>query len=133
MNFAQSKGRTIKKSFDYTYTDGDGNESVEKIEIEFYAKSLTPAFLDSLMQYEEKKDTVAIARHISKNLIGWNLTWNDQPFPPTFENLAEVCDFEFLMQIVTTMAETFGGNEQKPTKSQSLSAVSAQSEAATAS
>jgi hypothetical protein len=131
MNFAQSKGKTVKKTFDYTYSDANGNETVEKVEIEFYAKSLTPAFLDSLMQYEEKKDTVAIAKHISKNLVSWNLTWNDEAFPPTFENLAEVCDFEFLMNLVTVMAESFGGNAQKPTKSQSLSAVSEPSETAT--
>lgn len=132
MNFAISKGKTIKKTFDYTYTDADGNEAVEQIEIEFFAKSLTPAFLDSLVQYEEKRDTQAIAKHIAKNLTGWNLTWNDEAFPPTYENLTEVCDFEFLMQIVTVMAETFGGNAQKPAKSPSLSAVSAQSETETA-
>ena len=133
MNFAHSKGKTVKKTFDYKYLDADGNEATEPITIEFYEKSLTPAFLDSLMQYEEKRDTAAIAKHISKNLVNWNLTWNDEAFPPTVENLTEVCDFEFLMQIVTTMAETFGGNAPKPTKSQSLSAVSAKSETATAS
>lgn len=128
MNFANSKGKTIKKNFDYKYIDGEGNEAVEPITIEFYEKSLTPAFLDALMQYEQKKDTISIARHISKNLVSWNLTWNDESFPPTVENLSEVCDFDFLMQIVTAMAETFGGNAQKPTKSPSLSAVSAKSE-----
>lgn len=132
MNFAKSKGKTIKKSFDYKYLDAEGNEAFEPITIEFYEKSLTPAFLDSLMQYEEKRDTASIAKHISKNLVSWNLTWNDEVFPPTFENLTEVCDFEFLMQIVTTMAEVFSGNGQKPTKSPSLSAVSEKSETTTA-
>jgi hypothetical protein len=131
MNFAKTKSKTIKKSFDYKYTDADGKEAAETIEIEFYAKSLTPAFLDSLMQYEERKDSHAIAQHIAKNLVGWNLTWNDEAFPPTVENLTEVCDFDFLMQIVTAMTETFGGNEPKPAKSQSLSAVSEQSETET--
>lgn len=132
MNFAKSKGKTIKKTFEYVYTDSEGNELSEPITIEFYEKCLTPAFLDSLMQYEEKKDTVAIARHISKNLVGWDLDWDGEPFAPTFENLSEVCTFDFLMQIVTTMSETFAGNAQKPTKSQSLSAVSEKSETATA-
>lgn len=132
MNFANSKGKTIKKTFDYKYTDATGADAAEQIEIEFYAKSLTPAFLDALMQYEERKDSQAIAAHIAKNLVSWNLNWNGEPFPPTIENLTEVCDFEFLMQIVTTMTETFSGNAAKPTKSPSLSAVSEQSETATA-
>ena len=132
MNFAQTKKKTVKKTFDYKYTDAEGKEAVEKIEIEFYAKSLTPAFLDSLMQYEERKDSQAIASHLAKNLVGWNLDWNGEPFPPTAENLSEVCDFEFLMQIVTAMTETFSGNDQKPAKSQSLSAVSEPSETQTA-
>lgn len=132
MNFAKSKGKTIKKTFEYVYTDSEGNELSEPVTIEFYEKCLTPAFLDSLMQYEEKKDTIAIARHISKNLVSWDLDWDGEPFVPTFENLSEVCTFDFLMQIVTTMSETFAGNAQKPTKSQSLSAVSEKSETATA-
>lgn len=132
MNFAKSKGKTITKTFDYVYTDAEGKEATEQVTIEFYEKCLTPAFLDSLMQYEEKRDTVGIARHISKNLVSWNLDWNGEAFAPTFENLSEVCTFDFLMQIVTTMSETFAGNAQKPTTSPSLSAVSEKSETATA-
>jgi len=132
MNFAKSKAKTLKKTFDYKFTDADGNEASEPISIEFYEKCLTPAFLDTLTQYEKKRDTVAVATHLSKNLVGWDLTWNDEPFPPTVENLTEVCDFEFLMQLVTAISETFSGNGQKPTKSPSLSAVSEQSKTETA-
>ena len=131
MDFSKSKKKTLKKTFDYIYTDGKGKEQTEPITIEFYERCLTPAFLDSLTKYEERRDSVEIAKHLSKNLVSWNLTWNGEPFPPTVENLTEVCDFEFLMQIVTTISESFSGNAQKPAKSQSLSAVSAQSETAT--
>lgn len=128
MNFAKSKSKLLKKTFDYKYIDENGVEQSEPISIEFYEKCLTPAFLDALTQYDNKKDSVAIAKHLSKNIVAWDLTWNGEPFPPTVENLTEVCDFDFLMQLITTIAESFGGNEPKPTKSQSLSAVSAKSE-----
>lgn len=131
MDFSRAKRKTLSKTFDYKYSDSEGVEQAEPITIEFYERCLTPAFLDALTQYEEKRDSAAIARHISKNLVSWNLTWNGEAFPPTFENLTEVCDFEFLMQIVTAISETFSGNAQKPAKSQSLSAVSAKSETET--
>lgn len=128
MNFAKSKSKLLTKTFEYKFIDAEGVEHTEPITIQFYERCLTPAFLDSLTQFEAKKDSVAIAKHIAKNLVSWDLTWNDEPFPPSVENLTEVCDFEFLMQIVTAMSETFAGNAQKPTESRSLSAVSAKSE-----
>lgn len=131
MNFAKSKSKIITKTFSYNFINEEGNEQSEPVTIRFYEKCLTPAFLDSLTQYEAKKDSIAIAKHISKNLVGWDLTWNGEPFPPTVENLTEVCDFDFLMQIVTAISESFAGNAPKPTKSQSLSAVSAKSETET--
>lgn len=127
MDILKLRSKTISKTFDYSYTDADGNEVKEPITIEFYEKCLTPAFLDALTQYEAKKDTHEIAKHISKNIVSWSLHADGEPFPPSIENLTEVCDFDFLMQIVTTIAETFSGNAQKPTASQSGSAVSAKS------
>lgn len=132
MNFAKSKAKTLKKTFEYKFLGEDGNEAVEKIEIEFYEKCLTPAFIDSLTQYEEKRDSVAIAKHLSKNIVGWNLDWNGEPFPPTVENLTEICDFDFLMQLVTAISETFSGKKQTATESPNISVVSAKSETATA-
>ena len=132
MDIKRIKARTISKTFDYTYNDAEGNEVKEPVTIEFYEKCLTPAFLDSLTHYEQTKDSAAIAKHISKNLVSWSLHYNNEEFAPTVENLTEVCDFDFLMQIITAISETFSGNAKKPTKSQSLSAVSAQSETATA-
>ncbi len=131
MNFAKSKSKIITKTFNYTYLDDAGDEHIEPVSIRFYEKCLTPAFLDSLTQYEAKKDSMSIAKHISKNLVSWDLTWNGEPFPPTVENLTEVCDFDFLMQIVTAISESFAGNAPKPTKSPSLSAVSVKSETET--
>jgi 3-hydroxymyristoyl/3-hydroxydecanoyl-(acyl carrier protein) dehydratase len=128
MDIAKLKERTIKKTFNYSYTNSEGKKEVEEITIEFYQKCLTPAFLDSLTQYEQKKDSSAIAKHISRNLVSWSLHFNGEPFQPSVENLTEVCDFDFLMQIVTAMSDTFSGNEQKPTALQSGSAVSEQSE-----
>lgn len=132
MNFAKSKSKTLKKAFQYTFSGEDGNDAVENIEIEFYEKCLTPAFLDALTKYEEKRDSVSIAKHLAKNIVSWNLDWNGEPFPPTEENLSEVCDFDFLMQLVTAISETFSGKKQTSTASPSLSAVSAQSETETA-
>lgn len=132
MNFAKSKSKILKKTFDYTYLNADGSEAKEPISIEFYEKCLTPAFLDALTQYEAKKDSVAIAKHISRNLVSWDLTWNGEPFPPTVENLTEVCDFDFLMQIVTAISETFAGKKPTPTESPNGLEVLAKSEAATA-
>jgi len=128
MNFAKSKSKIITKTFDYKFVDENGTEQSEPITISFYEKCLTPAFLDSLTQYEAKKDSMAIAKHISRNIVSWNLSWDGKPFPPSVENLTEVCDFEFLMQVVSTISESFAGNESKPTTSQSLSVVSEKSE-----
>jgi len=133
MDIKKIKSRTLTKTFDYTYINAEGEEIKEPVTIEFYEKCLTPAFLDSLTHYEQTKDSAAIAKHISKNLVSWSLHYNGEDFAPTVENLTEVCDFDFLMQIVTTISETFGGNAKKPAKSQSLSAVSAQSETETVS
>lgn len=133
MNFAKSKAKTLKKVFKYEFNSEDGSNAVENIEIEFYEKCLTPAFLDALTKYEEKRDSVSIAKHLAKNIVSWNLDWNGEPFPPTEENLSEVCDFDFLMQLVTAISETFAGKKPTQTESPSLSAVSAQSETQAAS
>lgn len=132
MDFSKSKSKILKKTFDYVYIGADGAEASEPITIEFYEKCLTPAFLDSLTQYEAKKDSVAIAKHISRNLVSWSLTWNGEAFPPSVENLTEVCDFDFLMQIVTAISETFGGKKPTPTVSQNGSEALAKSEPAAA-
>ncbi len=128
MDIKKIKTRTISKTFDYTYTNSEGEEVKEPVTIEFYEKCLTPAFLDSLTHYEQTKDSAAIAKHISKNIVSWSLHYNGEEFAPSVENLTEVCDFDFLMQVVTAISETFSGNAKKPAKSQSLSAVSDKSE-----
>lgn len=132
MNFAKSKSKTLKKSFDYKFTAPDGSEAFEPIEIEFYEKCLTPAFIDSLTKYEERRDSVEIAKHLSKNIVSWNLDWDGEPFPPTIENLTEICDFDFLMQLVTAISETFSGKKPTATASPNISAVSEKSETVTA-
>jgi hypothetical protein len=128
MNFAKTKERIVSKSFDYIYNDEAGNEQTEKITFSFYEKCLTASFFDSVARFQQTNNSKDIANQLSKNITSWDLDWNGAPFPPSYENLANVCDVNFLMELCAEMMDSVQGDKKKPVTSPNTSADSARLE-----
>jgi len=127
MNFAKTKDRVVTKTFEHSYYLPDGEKETESVTFSFYEKCLTPAFFDAIGLFEETRNASEIAKHLSKNITSWDLDWNSEPFPPSYDNLTNVCDFEFVMELVNEMSGSFMGNEQKRPQSLNGSGRSAKS------
>lgn len=130
MNFAKTKERVLTKTFDWKYNDIDGQEAVESVTFSYFEKCLTPAFMDSLSQFEQTRNASHIGQQLSEAITEWDLDWNGEPFPPSFENLTTKCDVDFVMELVNQMSESFSGNGQTPSVSQNGSAGLAKSRTA---
>lgn len=132
-NFALTKERIIEASFVHKYNDKDGNEQDFPVAFSYYESCLTPAFFDAVARYEETHNSSEIAHQLSKNITKWDIDWEGEPFPPSYENLANVCTFNFNMDLVNKMAESVGGEKKKQTQSPNGSADLAKSGKKTAS
>lgn len=129
MDFSKTKERIVTKTFLHKFVNADEQEVSESITFSFPEKCLTPGFFDAIARFQETRNASEIARHLSRNIRKWNLDWNSEPFPPSYDNLANVCDFGFLMELVNEMSASFSGNGQTPSESANGSDHSAQSEA----
>lgn len=128
MNFAKTKERIVTKTFDHKYNNAEGVEQSESVTFSYYEKCLTPAFFDAVARFEQTKNASEIGTHLSKNITSWNLDWNGKEFLPSYENLVNVCDFEFIMSLVTEMMNSIQGSEKKSAQSPTGLAGSASSE-----
>lgn len=101
----------------------------EDITATFLTDCLSPDFLQGLKDMEDTP--VEIARVLGDALQSWNIDWDGESFPPTFENLRKL-PFDFHTALANTIAETWTGKSQTPSESGNGLAVAAKPKTKTA-
>jgi hypothetical protein len=118
-NIAKALEATIDISFEYEAKNGD----VTGISVKVLEESLTPKTFSDIRGFEKEQDAMKLAETLSNIVRGWDIEYNGEPFPPTFENLSR-CPFSFLLALVNAIGETWAGKKPTPTASQDMSAAS---------
>lgn len=94
MNLANLGNRNVRRTFDF-----DG----ESVTIEFPPHKITPEYraqLEAMSKSSDEDegegeearevDLAQDAKLVSELLTGWDVEWDGQPYPPTYENLMKV-------------------------------------------
>ena len=82
--------------------------------------SLLPADAEALAEAAAKSEVDALRRLIPVAVAGWDLDWDGEPFPPTYEN-TERCPAVFLVAIGEAIQGVWQGNAQSASSSQGTS------------
>jgi hypothetical protein len=123
MNFAKTKEAVLSRAFEYKYEDADGTETVDTVSYTVKQSCATPKLVETLMRLQSDGKFTDIAKCLSQNIESWSLDWNGEPFPPSFENLSNVCDVDFMMAIIEDLSEVFAGKKKNLKQSANGSAV----------
>jgi hypothetical protein len=94
----------------------EGEMNGEKFWFEAKEEMLTPAFLNTLKEWES--DHLGCAEQMAKVIVAWDVELDGKPYPPTAENLANVPK-KFLTHCLNIIVESWQGNPPKPSESAS--------------
>lgn len=122
MNIAKKLEETVRITFDY---------KGEKVWADLYSNMITMRFVQNGVDFYTQKNFLGIAESLSKGIKAWSLYYQaegkkKEEFPPSFENLSEVVDREFITALMAAIQEVFMGKPEIDEESEISSAVSAQ-------
>ena len=103
MDLAKLKKKNIKRKFEY-----EG----EKINYEIKGGFLTPSFIHVLSNLQQDANLKGLAEEMAKAIVSWDIDWNGEEFPPTFENLYNL-DMDFVNALLEDMSAVFTVGEKK--------------------
>ena len=104
-NVSKLIDETVSVSFSYTHEStgevGEINALVKKA-------SLTPSFGQMLVDFENSSDFISVARELSEIATEWDMDYNGEPFPPSFDNLRRL-PMPFLAAFIRAITEQWSG------------------------
>ena len=116
---------TVDVSFTFTHeSTGKIGEINARVKKEF----LTPAYGQMLVDFESNSDFLSVARELSYVATDWDMDYNGEPFPPTFENLRRL-PMNFLAAFIRAITEQWAGKQKMSKASGNGSAQAAKPEA----
>lgn len=86
---------------------GDG----DVLNVEFDRNKVTPAWTKTLIDMGSS-DPLAIPKTLAEAIIGWDVTSDGQPFPPTADNIA-VLSFDAQQALMVALQEASVPKEQE--------------------
>lgn len=86
-----------------------------------YIERLTPELLKDITEGAQASQVDVICKVVSQLTHSWDLHWNGEEFPPTFENLQQ-CPLKFLVACAEGILGLINGNPPKGAPSLNTSA-----------
>ncbi len=130
MNIAKLQA-LIPASFEYKYSDADGVEATESIELKLKRMSFDATASKTFREAIKNEDDTVLKGMLANLIDSWNIDNNGEAFPPTEENIG-AAPADFVTQLSECVFAKLNPNPQKPLPSDNGSEPLASSTAVSA-